>query len=86
MNGLRTTPPYRTTLVTDGPLTTLHSLTLPLWWPRTCCIYCGARITRPRHGSAPWARLTCERHASLVSRDPGCTWDTPADERREGST
>ena len=38
-------------------------------WPRTCCIYCGTRLTHRNHGRED-SRLTCRRHRALLASDP----------------
>jgi hypothetical protein len=53
-------------------------MTLPLWWPRTCCAYCGDRLPDVRSGfggsfvAFPFT-LACVKHAALVKLDPRYT-------------
>jgi hypothetical protein len=54
-----------------------EAVMLPLWWPRSACVYCGARIRLERSGhdakrhrahDPRW--LACDDHARLVPLDP----------------
>jgi hypothetical protein len=45
-------------------------VSLPRYWPRTCCVYCGARLhsrsdRRPRRHL-----LACWSHVGLLAFDP----------------
>ncbi len=48
------------------------TVSLPPWWPRHRCVYCGA-LTRerdPENARRPFSRLACWRHISLLASDP----------------
>ena len=47
-------------------------------WPRTCCVYCGKKLTAP-----PW--MACDSHRRLLAFDPMYAADLGEDvQAREG--
>lgn len=49
-------------------------MSLPVWWPRVSCVYCGARTDEPPPilRRVRWQRslLACWRHVYLIGLDP----------------
>jgi hypothetical protein len=43
---------------------------LPLWWPRTACIYCGRPLRQRRWRFGVRQLLTCPDHDDLPAVDP----------------
>lgn len=46
-------------------------MTLPPWWPRTECVYCGTRIMSTHPNGAMYKPVwACESHRRLLASDP----------------